>query len=148
MRRRRAIVFVVWAGLAAMYATIPMIYLPPALRVWGVGALLVLALAGVIALTGNALATCTLLQLRFRGLAVPALLASLARAVAIALPAEWLGGLVRTGLGQGWLGAAIDLAAGGAVFSAIVCGGVFSIGDAPMREALRRVSARLLSRRS
>ncbi len=44
-----AIVFVVWAGLAAMYATIPMIYMPPAIRVWGAGALLFLALAGVIA---------------------------------------------------------------------------------------------------
>lgn len=44
-----AIVFVVWAGLATMYATIPLIHMPPAFRVWGVGALLFLALAGVIA---------------------------------------------------------------------------------------------------
>lgn len=39
------IVFVVWALLAVMYATIPMIYMPPSIRVWGLGALLFLVLA-------------------------------------------------------------------------------------------------------
>ncbi len=42
------IIFVVWAALAAMYATIPMIYMPPAIRVWSLGALLFLGLAAVI----------------------------------------------------------------------------------------------------
>ncbi len=70
----------------------------------------------------------------------------MARAGAIALPAAWLGGLVRLGFGTGWLEAGVDLAAGGAVFLAIVCAGVFAIGNAPMREAFRRAFARLARR--
>ena len=38
-------VFAVWGILATMYATIPMIYMPPSIRVWGLGALVFLALA-------------------------------------------------------------------------------------------------------
>ncbi len=44
-----AIVFVVWGVLALIYATVPMLYMPPSIRVWGLGALLFLILAGVIA---------------------------------------------------------------------------------------------------
>ncbi len=44
------ITFAVWAALALMYATIPMIYMPPAIRVWGLGALLFLVLTAVVAL--------------------------------------------------------------------------------------------------
>ncbi|MFQ5765750.1 MAG: hypothetical protein ACE5GT_12555 [Rhodospirillales bacterium] len=43
------IVFLVWAALAIMYATIPMIYMPPSIRVWGAGAVMFLVLAVVIA---------------------------------------------------------------------------------------------------
>ncbi len=43
------IVFAVWAALTVMYATIPMIYMPPSIRVWGAGAFLFLVLAVVIA---------------------------------------------------------------------------------------------------
>ncbi len=43
------LVFAVWAILTTMYATIPMIYMPPSIRVWGLGALLFLVLALVIA---------------------------------------------------------------------------------------------------
>ncbi len=42
-----AVIFAVWAALAVMYATIPMIYMPHAIRVWSLGALLFLGLAGV-----------------------------------------------------------------------------------------------------
>ena len=38
------IVFVVWGALAVMYATIPMIQMPTGVRVWGLGAVLFLAL--------------------------------------------------------------------------------------------------------
>ncbi len=43
------IVFLVWAALAIMYATIPMIYMPASIRVWGAGAVMFLVLAAVIA---------------------------------------------------------------------------------------------------
>lgn len=42
------VVFLVWAILAAMYATIPMIYMPPSIRVWGLGALLFLVLTVLV----------------------------------------------------------------------------------------------------
>jgi putative peptidoglycan lipid II flippase len=105
-----------------------------------------LALAGVIALTANALATCVWVQWRFGGLDVGALLSSLFRSALIALPAVWLAGAVHTGLATGWLAAAIDLTVGGAVFVAIVCGGVFLLGDAPMRDAIRKVAGRIVAR--
>lgn len=43
------IVFLVWAALTIMYATIPMIYMPSSIRVWGAGAVMFLVLAVVIA---------------------------------------------------------------------------------------------------
>lgn len=43
------IVFLVWAALTIMYATIPMIYMPSSIRVWGAGAGMFLVLAAVIA---------------------------------------------------------------------------------------------------
>ena len=43
------IVFLVWAVLTIMYATIPMIYMPSSIRVWGAGAVMFLVLAAVIA---------------------------------------------------------------------------------------------------
>jgi hypothetical protein len=42
------VVFVVWAALTIMYATIPMIYMPSSIRVWGAGAVMFLVLAAVI----------------------------------------------------------------------------------------------------
>ena len=47
------IVFVVWAVLAYLYATVDMIYMPPAIRVWGLGALVFLVLTVVIARAGS-----------------------------------------------------------------------------------------------
>ncbi len=46
------IVFIVWAVLALLYATVDMIYMPPAIRVWGLGAGIFLALTIVIAMAG------------------------------------------------------------------------------------------------
>ncbi len=39
------IVFIVWSALALMYATVPMIQMATAFRVWGFGAMLFLVLA-------------------------------------------------------------------------------------------------------
>ena len=44
------IVFVVWGVLSLMYFTIPMIHMPVTGRVWGLGALIFLALASFVAL--------------------------------------------------------------------------------------------------
>ncbi len=43
------VVFLVWGVLTIMYATIPMIYMPSSIRVWGAGAVMLLVLAAVIA---------------------------------------------------------------------------------------------------
>lgn len=47
------IVFVVWGALAVMYATIPMIQMPTGVRVWGLGAVLFLILAAIVAIAGR-----------------------------------------------------------------------------------------------
>ncbi len=47
------IVFVVWGALGLMYATIPMIQMPNSFRVWGLGAVLFLALTILTALASR-----------------------------------------------------------------------------------------------
>ena len=47
------IVFIVWSALALMYATIPMIQMPTGFRVWGLGAVLFLALTILTAYAGR-----------------------------------------------------------------------------------------------
>ena len=47
-----AVVFVVWGALAILYATIDMIYMPPAVLVWGLGAIVFLVLAGIAGFAG------------------------------------------------------------------------------------------------
>jgi hypothetical protein len=48
------IVFIVWSALAVMYATIPMILMPAGFRIWGLGAVLFLALTILAALAALA----------------------------------------------------------------------------------------------
>jgi cytochrome c oxidase subunit IV len=43
------IVFAVWAALALLYATVPMFHMPGYASVWGIGSVIFLALAGLIA---------------------------------------------------------------------------------------------------
>ena len=43
------VVFAIWAALTTIYLTVPMVYMPGNARVWGMGALLFLILAGVVA---------------------------------------------------------------------------------------------------
>ena len=47
-----ATVFAVWCVLAILYAVIDMIYMPPAIRVWGLGAGTFLVLAAIAWLAG------------------------------------------------------------------------------------------------
>ncbi len=47
-----AVVFIVWGALAILYATIDMIYMPAAIRVWGLGAITFLVLAAIAGLAG------------------------------------------------------------------------------------------------
>jgi hypothetical protein len=47
------IVVVVWAALALMYATIPMIQMPASARVWGLGAVVFLVLTVLTVLAGR-----------------------------------------------------------------------------------------------
>ncbi len=47
-----ATVFAVWCVFAILYAVIDMIYMPPAIRVWGLGAGTFLVLAAVAWLAG------------------------------------------------------------------------------------------------
>jgi hypothetical protein len=48
-----SIVVVVWAALALMYATIPMILMPASARVWGLGAVVFLVLTVLTVLAGR-----------------------------------------------------------------------------------------------
>ncbi len=48
-----AMVFVIWLALAAIYFTVPMLYMPATGRVWGMGAALFLGLAGLILWAGR-----------------------------------------------------------------------------------------------
>jgi membrane protein implicated in regulation of membrane protease activity len=47
------IVFIIWGVLALMYATIPMIQMPPGFRVWGLGSVLFLALTVLTVYAGR-----------------------------------------------------------------------------------------------
>jgi hypothetical protein len=44
---------------------------------------------------------------------------------------------------EAWWGPPVELAIGGSVFAAVALGGVYGIGDRPMREALDRLLARI-----
>jgi putative peptidoglycan lipid II flippase len=105
------------------------------------------ASAGVVAMWANALATLVYARFRFGGPALAPIAASAARALAIAVlaaPAAWACVAGRPGT----LGALLDLAIGSAAFAAVAGLGVVTIGDAALREALRRMGGRLLRRRA
>jgi putative peptidoglycan lipid II flippase len=100
-----------------------------------------LALAGVAAMTVNALATLCWARLRHGAPRLSALADAAWRALLIALPSAFAARYALPGLG-GTLGAAIDLAAGGAAFAAVAGAGLFVCGD----PALRGLFGSLLSR--
>ena len=127
-------------GTAVTLGAIP-VYLELGPRLGAAG----LAAAGVLAMIANTLGT-LLLARRLHG--APGLLrlgASGARVVLIAGLAAVAGSLALRG-GEGLAGALFDLAVGGGAFGATALALVFVIGDAPLRDALRRLARRLARR--
>jgi putative peptidoglycan lipid II flippase len=99
-----------------------------------------LAAAGVIGMSAGAALTLLAARRLHGGPSLAGLAQTGLRALAIALPA----GLVSAGL-SGWLrawGDVAQLAGAGAALGALALGGVFAIGDAPMRDAARRALRR------
>lgn len=101
-----------------------------------------LAAAGALAMTANALATLVLSRVRHGGPALVPLAGTALRAAAAVAPAAAVGAWLRPG-GGGALGAFADLAAAGTAFAVLAAAGVFAVGDAPLREALRRLGGRV-----
>jgi putative peptidoglycan lipid II flippase len=104
-----------------------------------------IAMAGVIAISANALAT-VLLGRRLHGApALRPLLASFARAAAVAIAAGAAAHLALRGE-PGLPGALLDLALGGVAFGLVASAGVALLGDEPLRASLRRVAAPVFAR--
>jgi len=101
-----------------------------------------IALASVLSMTTNALLVLGWARWRFGGPALTPLLGSALRAGAVAVVAAVAAGWVQAG-GLSKAAALVDLALGGAVFAAVALAGVFTVGDAPTRQAVRRILARL-----
>jgi putative peptidoglycan lipid II flippase len=103
-----------------------------------------LAGAGAVAITVNALATLLLARRLHRQPPLVPLGTTLLRALVIALPAAAAARAVAAQLdGPGTVGALGAVAAGGLVFAVCVLPLALAFGDAPTRELLRGVGARL-----
>jgi putative peptidoglycan lipid II flippase len=105
-----------------------------------------LALAGVIAMTVNALATIALARVLHGAPNLRPLLTSAVRATAVAVVASLCGTWVLLDRAAA-PNPAYDLLVGGAVFGVVAVLGVLAIGDAPMRAALRAVIRRIFRAR-
>ena len=104
-----------------------------------------LAAAGVIAMTGNAVATLVWARLRHGAPRFRPLVDALARSVLVALPAAFAATVVQSGA-EVRLAAAVDFALGGVVFVAVAGLGVFWVGDPALREVIRSAVDRLRRR--
>ena len=125
-------------GSAMVLGAIP-VYLALGRRFGATG----LAAAGALAITGNGLATLAWARLRYGGPSLSALAVSVARGALVAALAGVAAHAVR--LQQpGRTGALTDLALGGLVFAVVVALAARMLGDDVMREALRRITGRLL----
>jgi putative peptidoglycan lipid II flippase len=106
-----------------------------------------LAVAGVIAMVTNAIATLVLLRARHGGPALGAVAGTTVRAAVIAV----IAGLAAAALPPpgipGAVGALIHLGLGGGVFGLVALAGVQLVGDAPMRNAVRLIARRVRRRR-
>jgi putative peptidoglycan lipid II flippase len=100
-----------------------------------------LAAAGVLAMSANALGTLLLARFLHGAPAFGPLLASSARTLAIAALAGAASAAVLRG-GAGFAGALRDLLAGGAVYGVLALALIFLLGDAPMRDTVRRLARR------
>jgi putative peptidoglycan lipid II flippase len=112
-----------------------------------------LALAGALAITSNALATLALARVRHGAPRLLPLLGTLLRALAASLPAAaiaWIvSDIVGTQSGRGVTPRAlIELAVGGALYAALALPLLYALGDAPTRDVLSRVAARVTRRPS
>jgi putative peptidoglycan lipid II flippase len=106
-----------------------------------------LAGAGALAITVNAIATLLLARRLHQQPALLPLGTTLLRALVIALPAAAAARLVATLLeGPGTVAALVAVVAGGAVFAACVLPLALALGDAPTRELLKSLPARLRRR--
>ena len=102
-----------------------------------------IALAGVLAMTVNALATLVWASHRFAGPSLGPLLATGVRAVGIALLAGLAAGFAQPQMATGWEGALLDLAVGGVVFSAVAASVGWLWGDEIMRGGLAALAGRV-----
>jgi putative peptidoglycan lipid II flippase len=106
-----------------------------------------LAVAGVIAMVTNAIATLILLRARYAGPGLGAIAGTTARAVLIAAVGAIAAAALPTADARGALGAFAHLALAGGVFALVALAGVQLVGDAPMRGAVRLIARRVLRRR-
>jgi putative peptidoglycan lipid II flippase len=101
-----------------------------------------LALAGVIAMSLNALATLVWARVRHGAPRVSPLVDTFARNSLIAVAAAAAATALQQH-GTGRSGAALDLALGGAGFAVVAIGGVLLVGDPALRELARSLARRL-----
>lgn len=104
-----------------------------------------LAAAGVVAMTGNALATLLYARWLHGGPAISPLVGTAGRALAIAGVAGIAGSAVISGR-SGTLGASIDLAIGGGVFLVVSGVGVALLGDVALRNSVAGLARRFRRR--
>jgi putative peptidoglycan lipid II flippase len=97
-----------------------------------------LAAAGALAMSANALATLLLARRLHGAPSLGALAGTGLRALAVAVPAALAAHLTQLGAGGTW-GDLADLALAGIAFGLVALVGIRLLGDAAMREALRRV---------
>ena len=129
-------------GTAVTLGAIP-VYLALGPRLGAAG----LAWAGVLAMAANTLGT-LLLARRLHGAPdLGRLAASGARAAVIATLAAVAGAASQRG-GEGAYQALLDLAVGFTAFGLVALALVFLIGDAPLRDAMRRLTRRLARKRA
>jgi putative peptidoglycan lipid II flippase len=105
-----------------------------------------LAGAGALGMSLGAVATLLLARRLHGGPDLAALASTGARAFAIAALAGVATWMVPAPAAEAWWGPPVELAIGGSVFAAVALGGVYGIGDRPMREALDRLLARISRR--
>jgi putative peptidoglycan lipid II flippase len=126
-------------GTAIALAAIPMyLFLG---RTYGVRGL---ALAPCIGMTANALATIAWARWLHGAPSLSALVATVARAAAIAVPVAVVLRLLIPATSAGALAALLSFAAGAVAYAALVGGGTWLFGDQVLRDALGRIARRLL----
>ncbi len=110
-----------------------------------------LASAGVIAMTTSAVLTLALARRLHRGPSITALLTTGGRTALVAVSAAGAAAWAQSvgqGAGEGKLAAILALVFGGLAFVAVTALGLVLVGDAPIKDALRRILPSALRPRS